>query len=483
MAYADDIKPIRNRMRRFAYPSVLQQLSAYIHYASTVDPRKPYEPTMPWLGERLALWVLRDDARLYGSKPMQRADLLACLNQAWTGMDSAFPILRPGVPLHLSIRAMLLAQIPHQKGQEMGPFGRQIDLLNRLDPNSHLYQVFATSLGMSPMDYLAMSVLFRFNSLNNMGRAMSSSYRNSLNGVFGEASVRQFFASLVVPREKTAFVMREISADEWLQPNLLYRSPFTEYEGRWYFWGRCGLDRHLEFALSDTVGASQDQQARALFETLFEAYVGRALGRMDAQLLKEDEVRQRFNVEDGCGDYAVVASDSVVLLEVKNKALAHTIPAFASVRTFRSKLKATLLKGAEQLRNTSRFVRNHVPHAVVFRVVVTYGDFLVGETDYLFDESADNVRAEDPVFVMSVDDLDRLIEAVRLGQCTFASFFEDFSRRRLEPTDRLFSLSQLLNMKPYRLTQQPKHVVDTYTPFLEGMLERVQAADLAANNV
>jgi hypothetical protein len=472
MAYADAIRPIRNYMRKFSYASVLFQLSSYIHYARAQETETV---RAPWVAERLALWAIRDDVRMYERRPMQFDDLAKCLNMAWNDMDSEFQWFSPNAPLHLSVRSLLLAQIPHQRGQEMGPFGRQIDLVNRLQTNSRLYQLFEQKLGISPIDYLAMAVLFRLNSLNDMSRVFSGKYRGEMRGVFGEKVADQFYNTLLVPRETTAKQMREVDPDEWFQPNLLYRSPFTVYDGKWIFWGRCGLDRHLEFALSDIVGASDDVAARRLFEDMFEEYVGRSLVRMGTDVLKENEVRARFGVDGACCDYAVLDGNAVVLLEVKNKALAHTFPASATVRTYRSKLKTTVFKAADQLRNTERFVHRALPSASVHRVTVTYGDLFAAEADHFFDEQSSGFQSEEPVFIMSVDHMDRLVEAVRLGQCGFASFFNDFTQRREKPADRLFALSELLNYEPYRLREQPKHITDIYTPFLEKMMERCHA--------
>ncbi|WP_250495409.1 hypothetical protein [Caballeronia sp. GAWG1-1] len=458
-----------NRMRKFAYASVLRQLSSHIHEAQKQDSARVQAP---WVAERLVLWVLRDEVLAYGDKPMQATDLNKVLNMAWSGMDSEFQWFSPDNPLRLSLRAMLLAQLPHQRGQEIGPFGRQIDLLNQLDKYSRLYQLLESTLQMPPKDYLAMAGLFRVNAGQDISRVFSAKYRGELVRIFGQETVTRFFQTLLVPREATAMQMSEPHPDEWFQPNLLYRSPFTTYNGQWFFWGRCGLDRHLEFALSDIVGASADAQARRTFEDMFEVYVGSSLASTRAEVLDENAVRRRFNVEGGCCDYAIVEDNAITLLEVKNKALAHTFPASASVRTYKSKLKSTIVKAAEQLRNTGRFVEKSLLFASIHRVTVTYGDLYVAEADHLFDERSHERKAEHPVYILSVDHLDKLAEAVRLGQCTFASFFADYSARQQDPVSRLFTPAQLLELEPYQLQQQPARLVETYMPFCDELTER-----------
>jgi hypothetical protein len=51
MTYADAIRPIRNRLRKFSYCSVMAELSQFIKAESTADDEKPHAP---WLAALLA---------------------------------------------------------------------------------------------------------------------------------------------------------------------------------------------------------------------------------------------------------------------------------------------------------------------------------------------------------------------------------------------------------------------------------------------
>lgn len=149
-------------------------------------------------------------------------------------------------------------------------------------------------------------------------------------------AVERFYQTMLISRDVTAEQLGEVGPDEWFQPNLLYRSPFTLLNNKtWFFWGRCCLDRNLGYALSDIVGRSDNNGVRQTFEKLFEEYVGRSLGLTGLEILNEDRVRTRFAVEGRCCDFAVVDGSDVVLLEVKNKALTHTLPAAGSARDYR----------------------------------------------------------------------------------------------------------------------------------------------------
>lgn len=480
MTYADAIRPIRNRLRKFSYVSVLGTLSQFIKTESTASDGKV---RAPWLAERVALWVLRDEPRMYGSEIIPQQELRTCIDHAWKVMDQAFTGFGPGRSLHLTLRSLLLPQIPHQREQELGPFARQIDLLNRLQPNSHLYRLFEDVLGMPPMDFLGLATLFRGHSLQDISRVIAIDYRTELQRIFGKEAVERFYQTMLISRDVTAEQLGEVGPDEWFQPNLLYRSPFTLLNNKtWFFWGRCCLDRNLGYALSDIVGRSDNNGVRQTFEKLFEEYVGRSLGLTGLEILNEDRVRTRFAVEGRCCDFAVVDGSDVVLLEVKNKALTHTLPAAGSARDYSSKLSATVKKADEQLRNVETFVRRAEPTTAVHKVVITYGDLFAAETDQLFTTGSDHFASNDPVYIFSVDHLDRLVEAVRSNKCRFAAFFGDYTRRRSEPEKRLLLLSDLLNEEPYRGPSLPAHVFDIYAPFYEKLMERAQPKQQAATS-
>jgi hypothetical protein len=220
MTYADAIRPIRNRLRKFSYVSILGELSQFIETESTATDGRP---RAPWIAERVVVWVLRDHPRAYGAEPISKLELHRCINDAWKVMDVASPGFGGGRSFHLTVRSYLLPQIPHQRQQEPGPFARQIDLLNRLQTNSHLYRLFEEEMGMPPAEYLAIATLFRKHALGDISRVVAPDYRIALWRIFGKDTVERFYETLLIARETTAGEMREIVADEWFQPNLLYR--------------------------------------------------------------------------------------------------------------------------------------------------------------------------------------------------------------------------------------------------------------------
>ncbi|CAG9269498.1 hypothetical protein [Paraburkholderia caribensis] len=478
MSYADAIRPIRNRMRKFSYESVLTQISLYLQ-ADEGEGEKHLR-RLPWVAERLAIWALRDRPTMYGTQTMQSSDLNRCMNMAWHLMDNAIEWHREGDPIDLFMRSMLLSQTPHQSAAAIGAFARQIDLLNRLDPASRLRRAIDAALGMDAYTYLQLAVFFWLRDGNKMNEVFLPAYWSALQLGFGEAQIRSLLQTMFVPYERVCQEIEPVDEDEWFQPTLLYRFPFVVHNRKLHFFGMPSLRRHFEYAFSDIVVRLEEPKVRQPFEDAFEDYVGDSLKRTGLRVLRENEVRREFGVEGPCCDFAVIDGDCIVLLEAKNKALAHTFPASATVRTYRSKLSATLVKAASQLHNVaSHVVRSTMTKSLkVHKVIVTYGDLMFGSGRCLFEGTTED---QNPL-IFGADQLDRLLEAVRLGQCSLSDFFDDYRGRQADPARRFFSPAQLLEHPPYQLTAPPQHLADVFNPFFDDMTRRLTGSDEIGEN-
>jgi hypothetical protein len=460
-------------MREFEYRSVLKQITAYLLVEP--DTNEGRAGRMPWVAERLAPWALRDEPRMYGRASMRPEDLMACMNLAWKASDK-IDAFKGKHSLDLVIRSMLLAQMPHQLSHGVGDFARQIDLVRRLAPESALRRVLDASLGLPADDYLQLAIPFWLRTEDRMGDAFAPEYLKALAAAFGVPNVNAFLQTFVIYRGRVLKEMGVPTEDEWFQPNLMYRYPFVIHDQELFFFGVPGMRRHFEYAFSDIVVRSEDSRARELFEKWFEDYVGRALNRTGETVLAEAEVRKKFNVVGSCCDFAVLTSEAVILLEAKNKALVHNLPAAERAGTYQSKLKATVVKAESQLANVEAHVRRipEFANLEVQKVTVTYGDLLLGSGRFLYDGEKNE---SDLPLIMSIDQLERLVDAVSLGNCTVNAFFAEFKRRRNVPAERLFSPGQLLGLPPFSAVRQPKHSLDCFNEFLEKLFERLGGQD------
>ncbi|WP_024973308.1 hypothetical protein [Ralstonia pickettii] len=480
MSYREIIKPVRNKMREFGYHSVLAAASNYLIETDAQGPDRERAARLPWVAERIALWALRDEPGMYRHAKMSQDDLRRCINQAWNGIDASDVWRKNANPLALLMRQMLLAQAPHQQNREMGAFARQIDLLGRLEPNSRLRQLIESHVGMRAEVYLQVAFFLWLKASEGIGDVFAPAYLETLTRAFSNQAMERFWRTIITPRHVARRELKDFDEDEWFQPNVLYRFPFVESQRQLYFWGAPCLHRHIEYAFSDIVARADDGGAKQAFEDAFEAYVGETLGRSGFPVLNEGEIRRRFRVDGRCSDFLVVEDTATIVFEVKNKSLSLDLPASAPVNKYKTKFQKTLLKANTQLANVASHVRQAPEFAgkPIHRVIVTYGDLMLGQANYLF---PDGDHAADPVLILSIDELDHLVEAVRLKRCTMGEFFADFLVRSSDPVRALFAPGQLLADALYRQDHAPAHLVAIYDAILDPITERFR--QLGAQNV
>jgi hypothetical protein len=239
MNYRDAIRSTRNRLRKFSYGSVLENISNHLRNHSR--PGHDHLQKLPWVAERLGVWLLRDDPRMYGNKIMLPANLQDCIGRAFETMDQVVDWEEKSKEFSLFFRSTMLSQIPHQQKIDVGAFARQIKLIMDVEPNSRLRHALDNALGMSAKDYLQLAVFFWARDLDDPFGPFSGGYLSSLRKAFGGEVVQQFMGTMVFPvadvREK--FSASEPDEDEWFQPCPLYPFPYLVDERRklFFFWG------------------------------------------------------------------------------------------------------------------------------------------------------------------------------------------------------------------------------------------------------
>ncbi|WP_150618620.1 hypothetical protein [Pandoraea horticolens] len=320
-------------------------------------------------------------------------------------------------------------------------------------------------------DFLELALYFWTKSTGTMVDFADSRHWPAVKRSFPEEVMKSFFARVMRSQERLREELGEPHVDEWHQPVLLYRTPFATVGSQEFFFGGHNLRRNLEHAFSDLIAVSEDSGVRQAFDQHLEAYVGDALRRVPGEVLDEKSTRQRFGVKGKCCDYSQVDDGNIVLLEVKNKWLAHDMPAVAGAKAYQRRLEPTVLKGQLQLANVAAQIRANPVYADfrVWQILVTSSDLVFGNARILWDGASDE---QTPV-ILSVDQLDRVLEAVRLGHCTLASFLADLAERNSDPSTSLFLPEMLLRHEPYIKGLHSEHLDPLYERLAQRLAKRI----------
>ena len=113
-AYVAGIKPTRNFMRRFEYHSMLNELLTFLNVQPPT--RKSGEQNLPWVAERLLLYLLRDSPQMYGREIATQKTVAEAINRCWRTNDQVHAGRIEIENLTLFIRSIFISQAPDQVG-------------------------------------------------------------------------------------------------------------------------------------------------------------------------------------------------------------------------------------------------------------------------------------------------------------------------------------------------------------------------------
>ena len=370
--YAESIKPIRNQMRRYDYLSLLNSILMYLNAPLPGDRQKDLQ-RLPWVVERLAIWLFADKPAEYGTKIPAEHDLRRLVDMAWRAADKVYEADREIKQLGLYVRQAWLPQIPYQMSLDSHAFSFQIYLLKRLPANSKLIRFLNEKAGMQILDYFKIALVYWTHSLTdkpwfNYGFMQAIAY------AFPVEEQRQFLDSITFHLQnfKDQCSDRTIKLDEWFQPTYFYQTPCILHRGAAVPMGRPTFRRYFEGLLSDWIAASGRSDLRQDFDRLIESYVAETLSRAGLTFMRENETKKLPGMTR-VADFLVVEPTGLVLFEVKNKALSEAVPASREPHELASRLKATVVKGVGQLADTEAALKRLPAYKgkKFFRILVT----------------------------------------------------------------------------------------------------------------
>jgi hypothetical protein len=427
--YAEAIRPVRNRLRKFSYKSALLALSSYLSEqedTAKVDKLKK----LPWVAERLVIWVLSDQPCFYKNALMSESDVRTCIDDAWSMADNLHHHMGGIQNIELFVRQQMLPQAPYQVGLNAGAFGRQMLMVKKLEPNSRL-RIFLDQKAGMPIEYFFEMAFLPWTNSDDGRSNLEIPFLKELVGLYGIDVVKNFIQRVAPPlhevRQKIKESRQVISLDEWFQPTLLYKYPYLNIGTSIISWGAPNVRRYFEHLVSDWLEDAGEQGLKQHWEKIFNEYIGQSLRRTGKTVLPESEIKQQLKLQGRVCDYLLEDEKCVVLVEVKHKSLTDRLPARDWPKKLNSKLKETVVGGLDQLEITKEAVMSHAQFngKTIYKMIVTSSDLWLGSGSFLRQNLEE--KGINRTFIFSADDLDHLCELERLGRATFNSFFQDLS--------------------------------------------------------
>ncbi|WP_020483421.1 hypothetical protein [Methylomonas sp. MK1] len=168
----------------------------------------------------------------------------------------------------------------------------------------------------------------------------------------------------------------------------------------------------------------------------------------------------------------IIEPKAYLLFEVKNKSLTKAIPTDSAPETLKAKLKGTILKAKNQLDSTrSKCAALSVfKNSICFRIIVTNDDLWIGDVQTLIEDYDDPL----PIWILTLKDIDSLVELVVQGVETFCGFFEKVVEFNQYSHHSVFSAGKLLQMPPYTQQTLPKHLQEELEMSVELLKQKFQ---------
>lgn len=425
--YAESIKPIRNQMRRYTYSSLLDAILRYLnppqegHIINDLN-------RLPWVAERLAIWLFADTAVAYGTEVATSTDVRKLVDQAWRVAELGFRREGEIKNLQLFIRQSVLPQLPYQRSIDTHAFALQIYLIDRMENNSRLRSFLDDRAGMPIKDYFEVALMYWVHSLNRTPW-FSKAFVNHLSPLFPVVKQSTFLSSITrsLADLQAQSRARTIQLDEWFQPTYFYQTPCVWHQGSAIPFGRPTLRRYFEALISDWIADSERNDLRQHYDRLIQNYVSESLTRAKVNFIGEDQI-SRLIPSGKVSDFLVDEPEGVILFEVKNKVLSDAVPSSRDPMEVASRLKATILKGRDQLREaeSALLLKPEYTTKKFHRIIVTSSELFLSSAESL----ADDEPTSSPCWLLSLQGLDLLAEMVGTQTFTVSELLTRFEEDR-----------------------------------------------------
>ena len=455
-------------MRRYSYQSLLDAILVYLNMPSTSSGVKDLQ-RLPWVAERLAIWLFADKAFEYGSKIATEQDVKRLVDLAWNAADKGYGKGNPIKQLELFVRQAILPQAPYQQTLDAYAYGLQLYLIKKLPLNSKLRKFLDEKAGMPIEEFFEVALLYWAHSAASKPW-YNEKFVSDLANVFSADTQMRLLKSITHRLEdfQELCSARTIQIDEWFQPTYFYKMPCIWHHGAAVPFGPQTLRRYFDTLIADWIAQTNRTDLRQDFDALVESYVAETLHRRQIAFTSEKDIKKLVKSGEVV-DFLIEESDSVVLLEVKNKVLSQAVPASRDPLELASRLKATVVKAQSQLAAAEASLKllSKCKNKKFYRLIVTSNDLWLSSAELLSDQETNNSKT----WLLSLRELDMLTEIVVTKPLSIGAFFLSFEENQKNSLTATFSIEAYLErmcLKPERLSSHIRKVV-------ENLFDKIQA--------
>ena len=427
------------RLRPYQPLSIVEaaQRSLNRKFSSRVDELRQ----IPWQTLLIVKWALQDHTT-DGSvrKPVSDNDFHELKQFLYSSSDRI--ARHSGMPLHLFFRRLVHPQIPFQRQFTLG-FMREAALIDALPGNHRLRRQFQDRLHLTPQQFLDLSFVTYTAVIDGRLSVPFAWYEPVRKGV-GDTALRTFYDLVSRNFDELRTYCRSLPdqsphvASEYFETTPFRRYPFFRRAGSLECWHPMvffrGMEGLVHFVLSEA-GADYTQP----FSDVFENHIVREVFSVGAAAYREEHLAKFLGRNSKVPDALLGFPQANVFVESKAGLFDESIMTIGT---------------SERLSNDTRFLRKAITQGwaastglrqnpaapeqvrnapVDYLLIVTNRDleasrgtrlkdmYPEGKLDYPSDQAAKYLPLE-RIYLLSVDEFERLISAARLKKISIPDF-------------------------------------------------------------
>ncbi len=454
----------RNRTRKYSRESML------VGALQTL--RQPSKDKLtelrgaPWLTCLMVKWICQDRMLDHGvGPPITRQAFGDLCQRLWELPEHTNLGTRDSLPLHLFIRQILRAQAGFQRRVTRG-FLREAALLLQLPSNDPVRILFETKSGVGIQDFIDLTLVI-YAAIVGGAMGLTTNWFNPLRKAYSPASIDAFVA--LVSRDIPGLVKfcRSLpnadakKASEFHEFPALTRYPFLLIGGGLQCWHPQVFYRGME-GLVHSIMSEARQEYIDRFSKVFEKHVIAEARTLGVPFYSEDAIQQWLPPQSEVPDGLLSYVGCNVFIESKAGIFDESVMTVGHAEVFSHKTRA-LRKAVSQAWTASAALReqgwapsNAMAASLDYLLIVTNKELSASGGTVLekiypkgtLEPPSSNALGWLPlshIYVVSIEDFERLAAAVRRAEIDLPSFLSDCVQRDSDPATSCFYFEQHLD--------------------------------------
>jgi hypothetical protein len=376
------------------------------------------------------------------------------------------------------LRRIGFQQFPYQQQIGSAQIARQLLLFASLDEDAFFENRFKNRFGLSVADFTSWSLALVTFCLVEPRHSFKPSYFFSVSHAFQEGSLECFLEAISVTRDQlfesvSKKYLKDIGARNYFEQAVFFERPLMfqprvrRADSTYIFFHPMHVHQALRDFVYDNLRSLDASLFMNKFGEHFSRYIRRVLDYSDCKVETEKDLWKRFGCRgQSIVDFAVEEEKAIILFEVKGVEASNTVKTTPSPTILGSALKDSLMKALGQGQESARIYKDNGASGTkqFWQIVVTYKQLHMATgrvIEACLDSSDLNRIMSDQngvshfdlesVFVMTVDELEFLVEAIKRKDTTFDDFFTFVQDQERNPKTRKFVVDQHLKARGYSM--------------------------------